>query len=773
MNCIIGIRLSTSYLYANVFFYPYIFVIVFKDPHTRTMLFYLYLLEEMGIRGLWTYIRSSGGNLSVYELHNQPLVIDAENFAAVCYREAALRCEFGGEYLAFKSYVQSLLKEFSICGVEPIFVFGGCHPKEGTKLDTLMKRNKEYFKQLSSALLIAKSTYSTELKIDIAPRLNRNVLVEILRESSIRYIACEREADISTAELAVYLQCPVTSNDSDFFIYRPNDNNQVYNFIPFSTISRYSMKRSVPCSICKRNGVPCYFISCSILNNSGPFSKLKYPMLPLFAILIGNDMISNIRLPTIIDSLIRTSNLRSSSYYQIRIDAIFNWLLSFRDMEEPLSLVLSLYSKNERDGIEKTIRLGISDYVLNSSGENLARELGFSTKHNISLSVSLSSKMGNLNIQDPTTCRGSYCEDVCKFSKPVLERNDNDEDSIFHRWPKELVRRFIFLDLTPSLFDHMYVRNGAFSRLVMEDIKIPNSLDECMSKMRSAINGLIYGLENHLGTNGKLCGMENECVTEYRRNVDGDLTKILISVKPLKPPSAETPELSFLSFFAKIFNVNLEKDFKPLEIQGLAILLVLWFRCSSHAQNEAKNIKTSPVALALSCCTIAMNSNREFLGRNPDGDGGFVNSIHTHLDKCADVAKSTCCQEVNKRCFCIEQVHQLNELQSMATGLKHLVAMIEVLCPFYMSNSNKFDGCSHFRNPFISFYPFWMLFASGRLLYWISRLLQNIDPSERFHKVMSEWLPKLLIRTNSVREQEDCASKDLTKLFNLIDKLNC
>ncbi|RTG82575.1 uncharacterized protein DC041_0012255 [Schistosoma bovis] len=113
---------------------------------------FIHLLEEMGIRGLWTYIESSGGNLSVYELHKQPLVIDAENFATACYREAALQCEFGGEYLAFKSYVQSLLKEFSICGVEPIFVFGGCHPKEGTKLDTLMKRNKEHFKQLSSAL---------------------------------------------------------------------------------------------------------------------------------------------------------------------------------------------------------------------------------------------------------------------------------------------------------------------------------------------------------------------------------------------------------------------------------------------------------------------------------------------------------------------------------------------------------------------------------------------------------------------------------------------
>lgn len=84
----------------------------------------------MGIRGLWTYIQSNSENFSSYELHNQPLVIDAENFASLCYRQAALRCEYGGEYLAFKGYVQLFLKQFRICRVNPIFVFDGCHSKE-------------------------------------------------------------------------------------------------------------------------------------------------------------------------------------------------------------------------------------------------------------------------------------------------------------------------------------------------------------------------------------------------------------------------------------------------------------------------------------------------------------------------------------------------------------------------------------------------------------------------------------------------------------------
>ncbi|CAH8449532.1 unnamed protein product [Schistosoma turkestanicum] len=723
----------------------------------------------MGIRGLWTYIQSNSENFAPYELHNQPLIIDAENFASLCYRQAALRCEYGGEYLAFKCYVHSFLRQFRICRVDPVFVFDGCHPKEGSKLDTLLKRNINRCKNLSSALLNVNSVSNpgrSNLKINIIPPLCGHVLVEILRESSVRYIACEREADINVAELGIYLQCPVTSGDSDFYIYRPIDNNQVYKFIPFSSLVLDSRQKFPPCSVCKLNGTQCYFIPCTVLSDSGPFYKLKYPMLPLFAILVGNDMTSNIRLPTTIDSLIRTSDLQNTSYYQRRIHAIFNWLLSFRDIKQPVSLILSLYSQNERDGIEETMLLGISGYFLNTSGKDLAQILGFPTKNNVSLSVPPSSELGNPDIQNYTNSWRSYFGSF-KFSKPVLERN-TDQDSIFHNWPKELVRRFRFLELVPGILDRMYVRNGVVTRIVVEDIQSSNSIDECMSKMDSVLDGLIYGLEHHLRTTIKLCGVENDSVTVYRISSNGQLTKTLVSVKPIKPVCAETPESSFLSFFSQFFNVNLERDFKPVEIQGLGVLLVLWFRFSSHAQNVARNIQTSPVGLALSCCAVAVNSNCEFSRNRTVAD--FVSSVCTHLNKCANLAKSIYCQK-HSPSFCIEDVHQLNELQSMAARLNHLVALVEVLCPFYASNIEEVDP-SRLRNPFIGFFPLWTLFASGHLSYWISRILQSVDPSERFHMIVNDWLPKLLIETDSFRERQNCAKNDFTKLFNLINKLS-
>ncbi|CAH8439522.1 unnamed protein product [Heterobilharzia americana] len=488
--------------------------------------------RKMGIRGLLSYVQSNCENFIPYELHNQFLVVDGENFAAYCYRQAALQCQYAGEYLAYNNYVRLFLRRFRDCRVEPIFIFDGCHPKKGSKLNTLLRRTNDSLKKLSSFLFSGSITYDSDnpqLNIDIIPRLCRYVLVEILREFSIRYTACEREADLCVAQLAIYLNCPATSGDSDFFIYR------------------------------------------------------------------------------------------------------------------------------------------------------------------------------SLN---------------------------NDEESIFYRWPKELVRRFKHLELVPSLLDSLYVHHGSVNRITVEDLTVPYAVGRCAYSLRVAQYGLILGLETHLGARKKLCGVENDYVVEYSRKSSTEISKNLIQVKPIFPSTSKVVESSFLSFFSRYFNINLDKCFRPLEMQGLAGLLVLWFTFSSHARNKANRLRESPVGLAFSCCAIAVKSN--------------CNSFKTNH------AKSMYCRN-NKPSFCISYVHQLNELQTMVVGMTHLVALVDVLCPFYASNIDNTDPSS-LKNPFISFDPFWMLFASGRLLYWISRILDNMVPNERFHKVIGEWLPRLLF--------DFCASMD-------------
>ncbi|CAH8441358.1 unnamed protein product [Heterobilharzia americana] len=708
---------------------------------------------KMGIRGLLSYVQSNCENFIPYELHNQFLVVDGENFAAYCYRQAALQCQYAGEYLAYNNYVRLFLRRFRDCRVEPIFIFDGCHPKKGSKLNTLLRRTNDSLKKLSSFLFSGSITYDSDnpqLNIDIIPRLCRYVLVEILREFSIRYTACEREADLCVAQLAIYLNCPATSGDSDFFIYRSLVSDRVYRFIPLSSLTS------------------------DLLNNSGPFYKLQYPMLPIFAILVGNDVVSNIRLPSTINTLIQSYGDKIVSYYQRRIHAIFNWLSSFQgDVEQPLTAILKLYNQNEMNDIIETMHLGMLEYIYYNSVEALAHSLGLTGGQHVS---SNTPSAGTLNRSCEEITEDSYqckLEAGVNFLKAMLisplafnPTQNNDEESIFYRWPKELVRRFKHLELVPSLLDSLYVHHGSVNRITVEDLTVPYAVGRCAYSLRVAQYGLILGLETHLGARKKLCGVENDYVVEYSRKSSTEISKNLIQVKPIFPSTSKVVESSFLSFFSRYFNINLDKCFRPLEMQGLAGLLVLWFTFSSHARNKANRLRESPVGLAFSCCAIAVKSNCNSFKTNH----GNLDNVCSHLNNCADIAKSMYCRN-NKPSFCISYVHQLNELQTMVVGMTHLVALVDVLCPFYASNIDNTDPSS-LKNPFISFDPFWMLFASGRLLYWISRILDNMVPNERFHKVIGEWLPRLLVCGGSYDRQLRFCQHEFNRLFTLIDNLN-
>ncbi|CAH8828886.1 unnamed protein product [Trichobilharzia szidati] len=734
----------------------------------------------MGIRGLWSYVNSNNENFVPYELHNEFLIIDGENFATHCYRKAAFRCQYGGEYLIYKSYVESIIEKFRLCRVEPIFVFGGCHPKEGSKLNTLLKRSTENLKKLSTMPLNNATTSDSDLlNVDILPRLCRYVLVEILRKFSIRYTACEREADLCVAQLSIYLNCPVTSGDSDFFIYRPLENNQVYNFIPLSSFSFDCKRKYSPCAACYRSGTPCSYIQCSLLNKSGPFYKLQYPLLPIFAVLCGNDMASDIRLPSAIVTLTESFTDKIASFYQRRIHAIFNWLLSFHgNVEQPLTAVLSLYNDQELDNIIEVIRLGISEYVFNSPVEDLVISLGLTIRHHVSFSASSTStfdksyRQVNINSHRSKVETGVNLLKTLLCSPNFISMKSNDETSIFYRWPKELTRRFKQLELAPSMLDSMYVRNGSVCRITIEDLTIPHPIHHCASSLQIAQYGLILGLEKHLNACKKLCGIDNDYVIEYCRKSCNEIVKKMTLVKPIIPPRSNGAQYSFLLFFSQFLRVNLDRYCRSSEMQGLAVLLTLWFKSSSSStQYRATEIRQSPVGLAFACCTIAVKSNCNLL-RTEKRNGNYTDDICMHINDCTDKAKSIYCQN-NSPSFCVSYVHQLNELQTMAVALTHLVALLDVLCPFYLSNMNN-NSIDHLcvKNPFISFYPLWMLFSSGRLLYWISRLLQNLRPNDRFRIILDEWLPRLLIRKNSYNEHLRYARDEFIKLFTLIDNLN-
>ncbi|VDN27651.1 unnamed protein product [Dibothriocephalus latus] len=125
------------------------------------------------------------------------------------------------------------------------------------------------------------------------------VFVAVLKRFNMKFAFVDFEADNAVAELAIKLQCPVMSRDSDYFIFT-NYWGDCGNYcciqpIPFNaspkafangvcktcTVSANSQKNSERC---------CYYLETTCFRpDQGSFSRLAAPLRPVFSVLCGND----------------------------------------------------------------------------------------------------------------------------------------------------------------------------------------------------------------------------------------------------------------------------------------------------------------------------------------------------------------------------------------------------------------------------------------------------------------------------------------------------
>ncbi|CAH8607768.1 unnamed protein product [Heterobilharzia americana] len=248
----------------------------------------------MGVRGLTTYLQSNPGNFVEYELHNTTVIIDAHNFLNFLYFKSGIYTQFNGEYLAFTGVISRFIGSFRRCGVNPIFVFDGCH--EPFKLSTQVKRNhqrmqtcRNLLKQINTRNNLCPTDIS--LCVQLLPPLATITLVQALEALKVDYITSDGESDQDVISLGMYLHCPVISNDSDFYITIPS-NIEGSCFLPMKLISFEPVVNPTKCDVCF-SGVGgqnklCAYLSCQQFLPKGPGLKgLSDVQRPLLASLLG------------------------------------------------------------------------------------------------------------------------------------------------------------------------------------------------------------------------------------------------------------------------------------------------------------------------------------------------------------------------------------------------------------------------------------------------------------------------------------------------------
>ncbi|KAF5908102.1 protein asteroid 1, partial [Clarias magur] len=299
----------------------------------------------MGVHGLTSYMEGNRENFTDMKLRNTRLVIDGCSLYFRLYFTSGLDQIRGGDYDTFAKVVQRFFSALSSCSVSPFVVLDGGMDETDKKLRTLCERAQS---KIQDAHSLSQGSNGSVL-----PLLTRDVFRQVLDELGVPLVQCVSEADFEIASLAHQWQCPVLSNDSDFYIFDLSGG-----YLPMTSFQWENV-----CGKAGEHYIPArrYTVSrfCSFFNN---FNK---QLLPLFAVIIGNDytdpkitetFFSRVELPIV-------PRLRGS-VSSTRIYGFFFWLLASDSLEEALEDVLQILGGRQTGKFRNQIIAGMQDYQL-------------------------------------------------------------------------------------------------------------------------------------------------------------------------------------------------------------------------------------------------------------------------------------------------------------------------------------------------------------------------------------------------------------------------
>ncbi|KAL6462388.1 hypothetical protein MHYP_G00288100 [Metynnis hypsauchen] len=297
----------------------------------------------MGVRGLKSYMEGNGNVIKSEKFRNSKLVIDGSNLYYSLYSD--LDQAHGGEYEAFEKVVSRFFANLRICEIKPYVVLDGGDDISNKKFDTLKKRAQDRIKRTDA---LSKGQEGEAL-----PILIKNVFKQILRKLEVPVIQCVAEADWEVAALANEWNCPVLSNDSDFFIFDIKGG-----FLPLSDFHWKKVK-----SIKKSNQKYILASWYSVSNLCSTLNCMNKHLLPIFATILGNDYahLDKTLFPNWTEfSLISKGNRN--------IDGLLRWLSHHKDPKDAIEALLSTNTKpTDSDTVRKVLNEGLQEYHLTSS----------------------------------------------------------------------------------------------------------------------------------------------------------------------------------------------------------------------------------------------------------------------------------------------------------------------------------------------------------------------------------------------------------------------
>ncbi|VDM30593.1 unnamed protein product [Hydatigera taeniaeformis] len=693
----------------------------------------------MGVRGLWSYVRGNDSNFREVRLNNSYIVFDGYNIVNKLYLDSPIPTQYNGEYLVYDNVIQQFLDNLRKCNLEPIFVFDGI--REVTKLTTVLRRSGDRLITLShlqeeATRNAGSDGNSTAFRVEIQPPLAALTFHLALDRLGALQVVANFEADQLAAALAIYLNAPLVSNDSDFFIFSPYwaDHGGLI-FVP-TDLCDFHTPRAYEGGF--------YIEAHQFVGREGPiFHKLAPVQIPLFASLCGNDYTPpgffNLHLPGSAPQYpyarptaqaATTSAVASRNATKFR--RLVDWLSGFGDdIVEPVERVLSSFPLSKRPEAAYYLHAGLAAYHVPL--EQLSPYLQFlfgETPPPPQVHQILPT------LRYPT--RGGYGVRALQ----VLVEGVSGPDYLAS-WSPRLVQNFRRARMSTHPCDALYAY-GIVCNPVVEDIQGREPFHLCTLPIRRLLVGLLLDacLTDVRSLPGVYGPSHRLFYNEYRRVGRTSLEKCRVSFERVSLGGSTGFE-----FLRQHLSIPPCPTIIPAWLHGLSCVLFLWARFNQRP--ESVKLASSPIALAVCACAVA--TQMRLLQHSEDRAAEVRIAIARDFRSC-----SRSRGEVEPLRFCF--LHAIAQLQSVLLYLTNLVWLIDALVP-EESGSN----CG------MEMLPPQVMFPSGCLAHHIACRLFGMPPEKRLPLVLTYWLPRLLGRVEAGFLEQVCSM--FSGLMNFVDNL--
>ncbi|KAK2845143.1 hypothetical protein Q5P01_011802 [Channa striata] len=298
----------------------------------------------MGVQGLTTLLDNTPQIYREVRFRRSRLLIDGCNLLYLLYFKSGLDQNRGGQYAAFEDLLEQFVAALTDCSIAPYVVLDGGSDPTDKKLRTVTQRAERRIQKAHQA-----AAGGTEERL--LPLLTKLVFRQTLARLKVPVAQCYGEADQEIAALAIEWQCPVLSNDSDFFIFELPGGLLPLTHFRWEAVEQSGSHRYIPCKSYNTSSFCIFF-------------NIQRQLLPTFAALAGNDYV---KLQWMGKFISWAEFAPAGSPAPRHLQGLLYWLKDFEKPREALKAVLEMMgelNKEQKAEVLESLTLGIDEYEL-------------------------------------------------------------------------------------------------------------------------------------------------------------------------------------------------------------------------------------------------------------------------------------------------------------------------------------------------------------------------------------------------------------------------